>query len=730
VIRRPARHTSRHIAGAPLLTGIIRREVVDPERWGPPAPAPAAAPCRGGARSAAVPDLPGVPHPDRTAAAALALEALASPSCWLDGTGTVVGTNGSFREAFGDLTGERIGTTDLAGMAPSALAVTSPGPPDTAEVTIEVDDQHYACSLGRFDDERCLCVLTRVAELPTARTTHLESEAGKFRVLADNAPAGILCSDVGTRVSFVNERCAEVFGSDAGELLGFGWLDQMADDHSASAAMDAVTLAVEESGVSDVQLVIARPDGTNRLVRARFAPISGGGDVGFVATVEDITEAAELASQLERHSTTDTLTGLANRRTLQETLEAKLASDRAPALLFLDLDNFKTVNDTLGHQAGDELLKVVAERLSRTVRGDDLVARLGGDEFVVLLCGEDSVRNAEAIAERVVHDVSRPFRLGGREINYVSASVGVVIVDDGRDAEAVLADADIAMYEAKKGGKNRSVIYDVSARQATERRQAVIDLLKATVASERDRVIVRYQPICDAGGRVTDFEALCRLRDVDGSELPPYEFIPLAEEVGVITELGAVIREVVMSQLAAWRAEGHEVSASVNLSPVELAQPDLAEEVIDELHRHGLPASALCLEVTETGVMADVDMSQRLLSELSERGVGLSIDDFGTGHSSLAYLKWLPAERLKIDRSFVSGVADSAQDQAILSAILALANSLGLQVVAEGVETEEQRDFLVGAGVERLQGWLFAKALDPEAATEMLVGAADPVPAT
>ncbi|MBM7807954.1 diguanylate cyclase (GGDEF)-like protein [Geodermatophilus bullaregiensis] len=411
----------------------------------------------------------------------------------------------------------------------------------------------------------------------------------------------------------------------------------------------------------------------------------------------------------EQQGLRDPLTGLANRTLVHETTERLLARrGGAVSVLFLDLDDFKDVNDTRGHAAGDQLLTTVSERLQACTRSGDEVARLGGDEFAIVVDGGAEV--ATAIGERVLAALAEPVLVGGRPLTvHVSIGVADSATAGDRRAGTLLRNADLAMYQAKSQGKNRLVRYAPGMAQAAEDKATLAaDLVAATAAGQ---LAVHYQPtVALADGRTTGYEALLRWHHPGRGMVPPVEFIPMAEESGHIVEIGRWVLEQAVRQAAVWTAEsGRPVGMAVNLSPRQLVDDDVVGLVDAVLARHGLPAGQLTLEVTEGVLLRDVDQVVDQLRDLRGLGVRIAIDDFGTGYSSLSYLRRLPADIVKIDRSFVQDLGSEGRSTTLVASIIELARSLQLEVVAEGVETQEQHAVLGDLACSHAQGYLFGR---------------------
>jgi diguanylate cyclase (GGDEF)-like protein len=385
------------------------------------------------------------------------------------------------------------------------------------------------------------------------------------------------------------------------------------------------------------------------------------------------------------------------------------------AVLFLDLDRFKQINDSLGHSVGDELLRAMGKRVHEAVREGDTLARLGGDEFTLLLPGIHNAAEAARIAEKLLDGVRQPFQLQGREL-YVTTSIGISLYpEDGVDAESLIRSADIAMYRAKEQGRDRFQLYAPAMNaQAVERMGLEHGLRKALA---QDQLVIHYQPIIEvATGRIHGTEALLRWRHPDLGLVPPDDFIELAEMTGLITPMGPWILEEACGRTRAWqRGTRFYFSVAVNLSARQFLERDLVSQVKRALRTTGLEARFLELEITESVAMQSAETTLRTLKELKALGVRISIDDFGTGYSSLAYLKRFPIDTLKIDQSFVSDIGTDADDSAIASAVIAMAHGLGLRVVAEGVEREEQLDFLRRQRCDHYQGYLFSRPLAADA---------------
>ncbi len=442
----------------------------------------------------------------------------------------------------------------------------------------------------------------------------------------------------------------------------------------------------------------------------------------ILGTMQDITDQKTAEDLLEHHALHDGLTGLVNRGVLLDRLTRVLARSRGDAslvaVIFLDLDQFKWINDSHSHLAGDHLLVEVARRLEQAVRPSDTLARFGGDEFVVLCERLHAESEVLELVERMEAALAEPFVLAGGaptggEVVTVTASMGVATAQpgSGAGAELLIRDADIAMYRAKELGRSRFEIFDEAMRErATTRLRTQRDLSRALQANELE---VYFQPVVDmATGEVTGSEALVRWQHPERGLLLPDSFIPIAEESGLIVALGALVLERACQVTAAWNAtRRNPLTVAVNLSARQLSHPDLVAVVGTALHASGLAPELLSLEVTETVVMEDPQASGRLLQELRALGVAVAIDDFGTGYSSLAYLHALPLDQLKVDRSFVQAMSENGAGMAITSAVVALARGLDLSVLAEGVETAQQRDLLIHLGVTSAQGWLWGRAV-------------------
>ena len=424
--------------------------------------------------------------------------------------------------------------------------------------------------------------------------------------------------------------------------------------------------------------------------------------------------------ELEHIAMHDALTELANRHSFSVELEkvcGRLASEPCGfALLMVDLDRFKPINDTLGHPAGDAVLQKVSDRLRHAVRRGDLVARIGGDEFAVILRNVESVMQVEAIADRVVEVLGRPFLVNGN-VAELGGSVGIAHAPQhGTGAEELIQHADVALYTAKREGRERYTMFRTELMEDIMRRRALeVDIRRACM---RDDFDVHYQPIvCSRTKRITGAEALLRWTCEGRGEVSPTEFVPLAEELGLVTRIGAGVLRRACRDAASWEGE---LNIAVNISPVQLLDPRLPQTVMQALAEAGLPASRLELEITETALLGNVDQAHRTLSRLRDMGVRISLDDFGTGYSSLSYLHQFPINRIKIDRSFVEKLPTDAGSISIVRAIAQLGASLGLEITAEGIETEDQYAFILEQGCGHVQGFLISKAVPSERFTQLL----------
>ena len=414
-------------------------------------------------------------------------------------------------------------------------------------------------------------------------------------------------------------------------------------------------------------------------------------------------------------ATHDALTGLPNRLLLLDRITQALAHDRRnhdqAAVLFIDLDHFKAINDTLGHDIGDLLLKEVAARLTSSVRGEDTVVRQGGDEFIVLLPSITTAQDAGAIAQKILDALVLPYRIDGKEL-HIGGSIGIALFpDDGKDTDTLLKNSDIAMYHAKKAGRNNYQFFAPGMNQSMAERHALgIDLRRAL---ERNELLLYFQPIVGmADGKLAGMEVLLRWQHPRRGLIAPSRFIPLAEENGLIVPIGEWVLKEACLQTKAWQEQGYAVpQLAINLSARQFRHKTLVADVARILTETGVAAHSMKLEITESMLMQDVDEAIATLEQLSAMGLEISLDDFGTGYSSLARLKHFPINTLKIDQSFVRDLATDANDMAIVTAIIAMARSLKMKVVAEGVETEEQLDFLRQQGCDSYQGYYFSQPL-------------------
>jgi diguanylate cyclase (GGDEF)-like protein len=480
--------------------------------------------------------------------------------------------------------------------------------------------------------------------------------------------------------------------------------------------------ALPESAETPILMITARDDAKS--IDAAFAA----GVTDFISKPINLTvlehrvrrllasRAAEMA--LRKHALYDPLTGLANRALFMDCLgRALVAEHRRPAqpfaVLFLDLDRFKTVNDSLGHIVGDQLLVGIARRLEACLRPGDTIARLGGDEFTILLADLDDISDATRVAERIRQELIAPFTLDGHQV-VTNTSIGIVLsTGTYTRPEDVLRDADTALYRAKAHGKGRYEVFD----RAIHANAVRLLHLEADLrhAIERRELVLHYQPVVGlANGAIEAVEALVRWQHPQRGLISPQEFIPLAEETGLIVRLGEWVLGAACAQMSAWHTAGLPLRVAVNVSTQQLKRNDMPARVARILRETGLDPRYLELELTESSVMDNPEAIIATLEELKAMGIQLSIDDFGTGYSSLSYLKRLPITTVKIDRSFVQDVTRDPNDAAITAAIRAMAHSLNLRVIAEGVETEEQLAFVCGQHCDSAQGYLFSRPAAPE----------------
>ena len=555
----------------------------------------------------------------------------------------------------------------------------------------------------------------------------LELAAAELAATLESTADGILVTDLAGRIRRCNRRFAELWSLPDDLLLERN--DEAIADWMRRSVSDPAAYGRRLAEIAEATLLqasdVLQLHGGRVLERIVMPQCSRGRPIGRVYSFRDITERVAASRQIETLSRTDALTGLANRSLLAERVERALAlaaRDGEPfALLLLDIDHFKHINDTLGHAFGDRVLVEIGERLLAGVRQIDTVARLGGDEFV-LLAQRSEAGGAEATARRVMEALQRPFTLDGLNFT-VTASIGIALHPaDGASLDDLLRHADAAMRVAKGAGRAawrfHAPGHDAGEAELRQRMQLDHAMRQALA---RERFQLHYQPqVAVDSGAIVGAEALIRWRDPELGDVSPARFIPVAEESGFIVPIGEWVLREAVAQAARWAAEGRPMRVSVNVSALQFRQPGFVEGVARVLADHGLPGRLLELELTESILIQDVEDTLSRVHALAALGVQLAIDDFGTGYSSLGYLKRLPIARLKIDRSFIVDLPGDASGASIVDAVVNLGRALGLQVIAEGVETEAQRRFLGRCGCHEFQGWLFAPAL-PAAEFEALL---------
>jgi len=541
-----------------------------------------------------------------------------------------------------------------------------------------------------------------------------------------HSPAGIIFTDEAHRILSINPATTQMTGYEACELTGqtvFALIDVGEGQSSANEMSDQLV----SRGTWNGELAVIQKNGDNIPAGTRINRVDdpqSGLPAHYVWILADITERKQAEDRMRHIAQTDALTGLPNRMALLLRLAQLLPDARRHhwkvAMMFLDLDRFKMINDTLGHQVGDEMLREVACRLSGLVRETDFVARLGGDEFVIILPAISTPADAATVASKVTAALSTPIEAHGHEL-HTSPSIGISIFpDDGVDGDTILKNADTAMYHAKAAGRNNYQFFAADMNQSAAERLNIERKLRHAIA--RNELSLDFQPqFSGPDGTPTGVEALVRWYHPSEGMISPSRFIPVAEETGMIVEIGDWVLTTACIEMVRWMQAGLKpLRIAVNVSARQLRRRDFCETVANALTTSGLPPELLELEITESSVMENPQEAIHILERLGRMGVTLAIDDFGTGYSSLAYLKLFPIDHLKIDRSFVADIEHDLNDRAIAFGTIALAHSLGLKVIAEGVETADQLELLRSNGCDEMQGYLFSKPLNSAAAFAFL----------
>ncbi len=559
----------------------------------------------------------------------------------------------------------------------------------------------------------------------------LQASQARLSGILELASEAIISVDENQRIQLFNQGAEKIFGYTAEQVLAQP-LDLLLPERFREAHRQYIHQFAQSSGVARVmglrpEIFARRQDGTEFPAEASISKLELKGEKVLTVILRDITERKQAEEQLQHIAFYDSLTELPNRALFMDRLEhvlqrAKRNQDCLFAVLFLDLDDFKLINDSLGHLAGDRLLKEIARRLRNCLRPSDTLARLGGDEFTILLEELKNLEDAIKVAERIHNQLSLPFKLNSHEI-FPNTSIGITLSTMGYDQpKEILRDADTAMYRAKTLGKGRYEVFDSYLHQsAVARLQLKNDLRRAI---ERQEFLIYYQPIRElATGRLTGFEALLRWQHPERGFVSPAEFIPVAEETGSIVPLGQWILSEACRQMKAWQEQlptAESLKISVNLSGKQLTEAEFIEKINQILTQTGLDSRSLKLEITESTLMENVEVTTKMLRQLRARKINLSLDDFGTGYSSLSYLHRFPLNTLKIDRSFVSRMKANDENSEIIRAIVTLAHTLGMDVTAEGVETQEQLEQLKLLRCEQGQGYLFSRPLNQKAAEALL----------
>ncbi|MEM8705083.1 MAG: bifunctional diguanylate cyclase/phosphodiesterase [Actinomycetota bacterium] len=541
-------------------------------------------------------------------------------------------------------------------------------------------------------------LLSQLGRLLSHAVNRLEAERYAETAFR-NSPIGIVISESDGTVLAANHACVEMMAApDEAQLIGRSYHDFLV---SPGDEIEFTT----EPGLTVRTMRVESYDGRQWLARFENRRIPETSPSRWLSHITDVTDRRQAESRLRHAATHDALTGLPNRVALLEAVTAA-AGGPEPALLLLDLDRFKNVNDSLGHVRGDELLVAIADRLRLGARPGEVVARLGGDEFGVLVPGPTDAVDATRVAERLLVELAEPVEIGGSRL-YPAASIGIAIAS-ATEPDDLIRKADVAMYRAKDAGRNRAVLFDDDLQKTVDDRHHIETGLRDALVDEQ--IEVHYQPEVDLiSGKVLAAEALVRWRREDGTVMPAGAFIEIAEQAGLIHDIGLRVLDQACAEAVTWPGGPDGPKIRVNLSAEQLHRDDVVATVTRSLATHGLPARRLCLEITESAAMRDTARSEQALHELRSLGVELAIDDFGTGYSSLAYLKRFPFHTLKIDRSFVNDLEHDPDDVAFVGSIVYLARSLGLDVVAEGIETAGQVEALRGLGCTRGQGYHFAK---------------------
>jgi diguanylate cyclase (GGDEF)-like protein/PAS domain S-box-containing protein len=640
----------------------------------------------------------------------------------VDAAGTIITFNHAAARIFGYRAEEAIGRPFALLLPPAREAVEGPGPVAIGareSVGLRKDGIAFPMDLSVSEmilDERRLRIAVVRDITDRVRAQELASRMGRILDNSSNEIYVFGADDL--RFTQANTGALRNLGYTMDELRALTPLDLKPEFDREQFMRVLATLSHEGQEQITFETTHRRKDGSSYPVEVRLQLSRTETPPVYVAIIQDISERRRAQERLNYLAHFDALTGLPNRvmfneRLLQTMRDADI-KERLVALMFLDLDRFQTINDTLGHEAGDELLKAAARRLTGCLRRGDTVARLGGDEFTVVLADVGHVDDVAWVANKILEAFARPFHVADSEL-FVTVSIGITLYPfDDHGIDGLLKNADMAMYKAKEQGRNNYQFYTTELNERAREHLGLDIALRR--ALEREELLLHYQPQVDlANGRIVGMEALLRWHHPERGLIPPSAFIPLAEENGLIVPIGEWVLRQSCAQVRAWEAQGLTVGrTAVNLSARQFRQRDLAERVAAILADTGLPAARLELEITESTLMHSADTTSAALAELKAMGLRLAIDDFGTGYSSLSYLKRFPIDTLKIDQSFVRDITHAPDNAAIITAIITMAHSMGMKGVAEGVETEDELRFLHRHHCDGMQGFLFSRPLPAE----------------